>query len=197
MKKIKRPSGAFPSLPSGMDKVLKEHFDRFMALGKLPPELSALPEMKGYSLFSDAEKLKEWRSNFKGISYTDVSSGVILHGAVDNILVKGDKLTVLDYKTRGFPLKEDSGDHYELQMDIYNFLLRENGYKTEDFTYLLFYYPEKVLESGEVLFNTSLMKIKTDPERGEKIFQKAIKVINGEMPDSGEDCEFCKFKSGS
>ena len=120
-----------------------------------------------------------------------------MHGAVDNILVKGDKLTVLDYKTRGFPLKEDSGDHYELQMDIYNFLLRENGYKTEDFTYLLFYYPEKVLESGEVLFNTSLMKIKTDPERGEKIFQKAIKVINGEMPDSGEDCEFCKFKSGS
>ena len=42
-------------MPSGMDKVLKEHFDRFMALGKLPPELSALPEMKGYSLFSDAE----------------------------------------------------------------------------------------------------------------------------------------------
>src|SRR3989344_8415650 len=39
VKKVKRPDGAFPSLPSGMDKVLKEHFDRFMEQGTLPPEL--------------------------------------------------------------------------------------------------------------------------------------------------------------
>lgn len=30
VKKEKRPDTPFPSLPSGMDKVLKEHFDRFM-----------------------------------------------------------------------------------------------------------------------------------------------------------------------
>ncbi len=35
----KRPSGPFPQLPNGMDKVLKEHFDRFMRKGQLPPEL--------------------------------------------------------------------------------------------------------------------------------------------------------------
>ena len=39
VKKIKRPSGAFPSLPSGVDKMLKEHFDRFRDNNDLPLEL--------------------------------------------------------------------------------------------------------------------------------------------------------------
>lgn len=64
-KNIKRPETIFPSLPSGMDKILKDHFDRFMRKGKLPPELRQLNgEVK---LFDNEELLKVWRSNFKGI----------------------------------------------------------------------------------------------------------------------------------
>ncbi len=37
-----RPSGPFPSLPSGVDKLLKGHFDSFRAKGELPPELADL-----------------------------------------------------------------------------------------------------------------------------------------------------------
>ncbi len=124
VKNIKRPSGPFPSLPGGMDKILKVHFDRFMEKGELPPELKENNEVKDCKLFDDKELLDVWRSNFKGISYFDSKSGVLLRGAVDNILVKGKKLIVLDYKTRGYPLKEDTHEHYQTQMDIYNFLLR-------------------------------------------------------------------------
>src|SRR3989344_3531829 len=85
VKGISRPSGAFPSLPSGMDAVLKKHFDRFMEKGELPPELISL---KDYQLFDDKELLKIWRSNFKGLEYLDNKSGILLHGAIDNILVK-------------------------------------------------------------------------------------------------------------
>src|SRR3989344_4511673 len=56
-----------------------------------------------------------------------------LPSGMDKILKKGKKLIVLDYKTRGFPLKEDTHEHYQDQMDIYNFLLRKNGYETEDY----------------------------------------------------------------
>ena len=35
----KRPSGIFPSLPSGMDRILKVHFDKFRDGGRLPPEI--------------------------------------------------------------------------------------------------------------------------------------------------------------
>jgi len=195
LKGIKRPSGPFPSLPSGMDKILKQHFDRFMEKGKLPPELKEQECAKdGCKLFDDKDKLDIWRSNFKGIQYTDKKTGIILRGAVDNILVKGKKLIVLDYKTRGYPLKEDTHEHYQTQMDLYNFLLRKNSYQTEDYTYLLFYYPNKITKTGEVIFDTKLIKIKTNPDDGNKLFQKAIKILKGKIPKSGKGCEFCKYR---
>ncbi len=188
-KKIRRPEGIFPSLPSGMDKILKIHFDSFMEKDQLPPELK---ELKGVKLFKDKELLKEWRSNFKGIPWTD-KKGNLFRGAIDNILTKGNKLIVLDYKTRGYPLKEDTHEHYRDQMDIYNLLLRKNGYATEDYAYLLFYHPEKVNKKGNVIFNTDLIKMKVDVENAEKIFKKAIKTLEGEMPKPGKDCQYCKW----
>ncbi len=184
-----RPASIFPSLPSGMDSILKKHFDRFCEKGLLPPELCDNKECKGCKLFDDAELLKTWRSNFKGISYTD-KQGNILHGAVDNLLVKGKKIIVLDYKTRGFPLKEDTHEYYIPQMEIYNFLLRENGYQTEDYSFLLFYYPKEVLETGEVVFDTHLKKIIIDIKNAENIFNKAIKLLNSDCPK--KTCEWCK-----
>ena len=66
-KNIKRPEGIFPSLPSGMDRILKIHFDSFMEKGKLPPELCNNSECKGLKLFVNKELLDEWRNNRKGI----------------------------------------------------------------------------------------------------------------------------------
>jgi len=185
-----RSQGIFPSLPSGMDKILKEHFNKFMDRGKLPPELCENGHTKDMSLFNDHALLAIWRSNFKGIKYQD-KDGNILRGAVDNILVKGKKLIVLDYKTRGFPLKEDTHKYYQDQMDIYNFLLRENGYETEDYTYLLFYHPRHVEEDGHVCFNTDLVKIKVDIKNAENILKRAVEVLEGGMPVPSEDCGFC------
>ncbi len=59
-------------------------------------------------------------------------------------------------------------------MDIYNFLLRKNGYDTKDYTYLLFYYPKEVSDSGELIFNTKLIKIKTNAKKGGSIFKKLL-----------------------
>ena len=187
---IKHPDTVFPSLPSGMDKILKEHFDKFMKRGELPPELQQLNgEVK---LFDDEELLKVWRSNFKGIPWND-KKGNLIHGAIDNLLQKKNKLIVLDYKTRGYPLKEDTHEHYQDQMDIYNFLLRKNGYETEDYTYLLFYHPHQVEENGHVCFNTDLVKIKVNINNAEKIFKKAIKVLESDMPKPNESCGYCKW----
>lgn len=184
---VKRPDSIFPSLPSGMDRVLKAHFDSFRDKGELPPELSKL---KGYALFDDPALLEVWRNNRKGITWTD-SKGNVLRGAVDNLLKKGDKLVVLDYKTRGFPLKEDTAAHYQDQLNIYNFLLQKNGYKTEDYAYLLFYHPSRVLASGEVVFHTDLVKMEVDVDNAEKLFRKGLKALEGSIPDASKECGFC------
>ena len=189
-KKINRPAGIFPSLPSGMDKILKVHFDKFMKKGELPPELQKFNGK--LKLFDDEELLNVWRNNFRGIQWID-KKGNLFRGAVDNILVKGKKLIVLDYKTRGYPLKEDTHEHYQDQMDIYNFLLRKNDYQTEDYTYLLFYHPNKVHENGDVDFHADLVKIKVNIDNAKKIFKKAVDVLEGKLPKASEECEYCKW----
>ena len=187
----KRPAAIFPSLPSGMDAILKKYFDKFAAKGELPPVLKEDEECRKYRLFDNFELLKTWRNNLKGIVWHD-EKGNILHGAVDNILVNGKKLVVLDYKTRGFPLKEDTHEHYQNQMNIYNFLLRKNGYETEDHSYLLFYYPKEIMESGEVVFDTKLIKMKTDIESAEALWKKALRLLESKCPK--DTCEWCVGK---
>ncbi|MBU2614041.1 MAG: PD-(D/E)XK nuclease family protein, partial [Elusimicrobia bacterium] len=110
----------------------------------------------------------------------------------DNILVnqKNKKLIVLDYKTRGYPCKEDTHESYQNQLDIYNFLLRKNGYETEDYAYLLFYVPKHVLATGEVIFDTSLKKMKVNVRNAEGLFMKALRLLNGECP--GDACGWCE-----
>ncbi len=185
----KRPSGIFPSLPSGMDKILKVHFNKFRDKGELPPELCNNEDCLNLKLFDDKEKLKTWQNNLRGISWED-KEGNILHGAVDNILVHGKKLIVLDYKTRGYDLKEDTHEHYQNQLDFYNFLLRKNGFNTEDFAFLLFYIPKEVMPTGEVIFDTTLKKMVISVTNAEEIFERALKLLKGECPERG--CQWCE-----
>lgn len=184
----KRPEGVVSSLMNGMDRVLKAHFDSFRDKGELPPEIRDEEYTKGLKLFDNKELLKLWRNNLKGISWQD-SNGNVLHGAVDNILTNGKKLIVLDYKTRGFKLKENTHERYQNQLDIYDFLLQKNGYETEGYGFLLFYIPSHVLPTGEVIFETKLIKMKTNPKNAEASFIKAIKLLNSECPEKG--CEWC------
>ncbi|MEW6036330.1 MAG: PD-(D/E)XK nuclease family protein [Candidatus Micrarchaeota archaeon] len=189
-KKVKRPEGIFPSLPSGMDKILKEHFDRFRAAGKLPPELSKLDGQ--VKLFDDMKLLSDWRNNFKGIQWKD-SEGNLFRGAVDEILQKGSRLIILDFKTRGFERDESTLGYYQDQLDIYNLLFRKNGYKTEEYSYLLFYMPDKVDEKGEVLFNRELVQMRIDVGNAERIFKESLAVLAGEMPEPDAECEYCRW----
>jgi len=186
----KRPSGIFPTLPSGMDRVLKNHFDSFMEKGILPPELSENADSNDFKLFDNVKLLKIWRNNFKGIAWTD-GNGNNLHGAVDNIMVNGKKLIVLDYKTRGYPLKENTASMNQNQLDIYNFLLRKKDYETEDFAFLLYYIPEEVMETGEVIFDTTLVKMNVNVENAERLFNDAITLLNDNCPEKA--CEWCEL----
>ena len=191
-KRISRPAGPFPSLPSGIDKIIKARFDDYRARGELPPELKK--EGVDAELFPDRALLDSWRNNRQGIRYFDEASGATLMGAVDEMLRKDGKLIVLDFKTRGFAPKEDTAHYYQDQLDIYNFLLRKNGHQTEDYSYLLFYVPEKINGGGDFIFDTTLVKMPVDVAHAEEIFRKALGVLNGGMPESGAECAFCKWK---
>jgi len=172
-----------------MDKILKEHFDKHRKNQTIPKEIQSI----NLNLFNDEETLKIYRNQFKGIQYKD-TSGNILAGAIDDLLEKNKEITIIDFKTRGFALKENTSKSYQDQLNVYAFLLEKNKHKVSSTAYLLFFYPDKVLENGDIMFHHELIKMAVHPKAGEKLFQDAITLLNGPEPEPSETCKFCTWK---
>ena len=46
------------------------------------------------------------------------------------------------------------------------------------------------MATGEVIFDTTLVKMKVDVKKAEKVWKKAIKLLNGNCPK--KTCEWCE-----
>lgn len=188
---LKRPSGPFPSLPGGFDLLFKRYFDGFRRKGELPPELAGIVEAK---LFDEMDKLDVWRNNWKGIRAEFPELKLLLKGAIDDLLVnKKGEFVPLDFKTRGYPTKEDTAAHYQTQLDLYALLFEKNGYTVADYGYLLFFWPQTYAEKSAD-FETELVKVDISPERGMATLQEVVKIVGGQQPPAHSNCEFCKFR---
>lgn len=191
---IKRPRGLFPSLPDGMDNIFKEYFDKYRALGKLPPEIEKEIDAK---LFDNMEKLSVWREidfGRGGLRAEFPEYGITLSGAIDDLLIAPDgKYVPLDFKTRGYPTKEDTHEHYQSQLDLYTLLFEKNNLPPAEFGYLLFFWP-KVYENGKTNFGTELVEMKVSPQNGREILKKVQEIIKGSKPKAHENCEYCLYR---
>lgn len=173
-----------------MDRIIKDYFDSYRSGGLLPPELH-IPEFDGIHLFEDQAQLDLWRNWKTGPSYKD-KDGSVLFGALDDLLLKGQKHIPFDYKTKGSPASEESAvRYYQNQLDCYSLMLQASGRETTDYGYLLFYSPEKLGTHGQVVFQVQPIKIQTSAERAKKVFQDAVTLLNGPMPEPSAACEYC------
>ncbi|MBI4127588.1 MAG: PD-(D/E)XK nuclease family protein [Parcubacteria group bacterium] len=188
---IKRPQGIFPSLPSGMDGVLKTYFDGYRSKKKLPPEVDG--KVDGV-LFTDRAKLDGWRNNFKGIQAKVPEFDMLIKGAIDELLVDSEgRFIPFDFKTRGFPTKEDTHEHYQFQLDLYAFLFDKNGFPVADHGYLLFFWPEDYRE-GVARFTTDLIKLKISPAQGYEVLTRVHAILSGPKPSAHEECQYCAYR---
>lgn len=184
---VHRPRGIFPSLPGGMDLVIKDYFDGFR--GGLPPELEG--KIDG-ELFEDVVLLNKWRNWRTGMEYHDKELDATLFGALDDCLKIGDAYGPLDYKTKGSaPVDGDSERYYQTQLDVYALLLRENGFAPADHGFLVYYYPKKVGENGVVTFEVQPVRLAVDADRAHRVFAAAVKTLRGPMPKRHTNCEYC------
>lgn len=183
----KRPRGAFPSLPGGMDLVIKEYFDRYR--GKLPPEIKG--KVRGV-LFPDLPTLSRWRHWKTSLKVSNQNWSI--YGAFDDILVDGEAYIPLDFKTRASQALENTSQFYQHQLDIYTLLLEKNGYKTDGTAYLVYYFPLKASEGGIFKFEVSPEEIKTSVEDAEKLIEEAVKTLKGPIPKRHEGCEYCAWE---
>lgn len=191
---IRRPRGIFPSLPSGMDGVLKKYFDEYRMRGELPPEIDGKVEGR---LFDDIKWLNAWREidfGRGGMRVEIPEYGMLLAGAIDDLLVSPDgKYVPFDFKTRGYPLKEDTHEHYRHQLDLYTLLFQKNNLPPADYGYLLFFWPESY-SLGATNFKTELVKLDVSPSRGMSILKKAHEIIKSLMPERHGACEYCAYR---
>ncbi len=188
---IKRPRGIFPSLPGGMDSVIKTYFDTYRIKDAMPSEVKG--KLPG-KLFSNMNKLERWRSWLQTeLSYEDKTINAALSGALDDCLDDGGFYIPLDYKTRGSELVEDPRKYYQTQLDCYCLILDASGFKTKGLAYLLYYWPLEVFEEGMMRFKVEPIRIETNINSAKKIFRDAVACVKGEMPQASAHCEYCSF----
>lgn len=189
---LRRPQGPFPSLPGGMDAIIKTAFDAYRKRGELPPELRG--QVRG-TLFADQQQLNRWRDPLRGdLRFSDRDRDIEVVGGIDELVEEPDgRFTPVDFKTRGWVIKDDSHRHYEHQLDLYAWLFERLGKKTSGQGVLLFFSPVTYEGEGRVQFRIEPVAMKTDPKRADTLLARAATILGQDEPTQHADCVFCHY----
>ena len=147
------------------------------------------------------ENLDKWRENFTGIQYHDESSNLLLHGAVDDIWkLENGELIVVDYKATS---KNDKVNinapwqrGYKRQIEFYQWLLRQNGFKVSNTGYFVYCNGRRDLDTfnGRVEFDVDLLPYDGSDDWVENTIEKIVTCLNQDnIPEANENCEQCKY----
>lgn len=199
---VGQPPGYPFSLNSAVDALLKKEFDIHRTAG------SAHPLMKSYGI--DAvpyvhDKMDEWRSNFKGMQYLHEPTNLLITGAVDDIWVApSGELIIVDYKATSkdaeVTLDADWQIGYKRQMEIYQWLFRQNGFKVSDTGYFVYCNgrADKEAFDGKLEFDVKIIPYTGKTDWIEDIIFEIKKCLDaGEIPESDPDCDYCSYREAA
>lgn len=198
-----RPPGFPFALNSAVDRLLKLEFDAHRANGTQHP---LLEEYGVDAKPVPHEKLDEWRENFVGVRYLHKPTNLMVFGAIDDLWInsKGDYI-VVDYKSTSkgekiTALDQDWHDGYKRQMEVYQWLLRQNGYKVSDTGYFVYCngITDKKAFDARLEFDITLIAYKGNDNWVEKAIKNAHKCLQGDkIPATGEDCDYCAYREAA
>lgn len=201
--KIKRPDSPPFRINQAIDELLKKEFDVYRKKAEPHPlmldnQINAIPYMH--------EKLDEWRHNFTGVTYLHEPTNLHIFGAVDDIWVnEDDELIIVDYKAtakdKEVSLDADWQISYKRQMEVYQWLLRQNGFKVSDTGYFVYVNGRLDLDgfNGRVEFRTKVIPYTGNDSWVEPKIVDMKRCMDSEvMPDVGDnimggDCQYCTY----
>jgi hypothetical protein len=196
---IKRPPGYPFNLNSAVDALLKKEFD-IHRVGK-----TAHPLMKEYGIDAvpfQHPDMDRWRENFKGIDHTHTPTGFVVSGAVDDVWVNPEgKLLVADYKSTSkdeeVTLDAPWQDGYKRQMEVYQWLLRQNGFPVSDTGYFVYANGRKDKEAfdAKLEFDISVIPYTGSDAWIEDALQDAKRTLESEeIPPADSECDYCLYR---
>lgn len=188
------------TLNSAVDKLLKKEFDLLRKSGRQHP----LMEKYGVdALPAKNDQLEEWRNNFVGVQVLDKPTNLLIFGAIDDLWENAkSEYMVVDYKSTSKneeieALDKSWQDSYKRQMDIYQWLLRGNGYKVSNTGYFLYCNGKADAEKfdGKLEFILTLIPYEGDDSWISGTIKDINKCLNSDVvPESGKDCDFCAYR---
>jgi hypothetical protein len=201
--KITRPSSPPFNINKTIDELFKKEFDTHRAAGT-PHPIMAANKLVGVVPFQHKD-LDTWRYNFTGVVALHQPTNLHVFGAIDDVWVNADgELIVVDYKatSKDRDVSIDSGWQisYKRQVEVYQWLLRQNGFQVSDTAY--FVYTNARLDvdgfSDTLQFKTKLIPYAGNAEWVEPTLKAMKTCMDGDMPPVGDSimggvCEHCDY----
>ena len=196
---ISQPPGLPFNLNSAVDTLLKKEFDSYRERG-LPHPLMVENNIEAIPF--QHEQLNDWRNNRRGVTCLHESTQFNVMGSVDDLWINKDgEIIVVDYKATSkkdeVTIDADWQGSYKRQMEIYQWLLRRNGFKVSDIGYFVYCNGKKDVEgfNGRLEFDISVIPYKGSDDWIEpKLHEIHACLLSEEVPESSLACDLCKYR---
>lgn len=196
---VGRPPGFPFSLNAAVDALLKQEFDAHRANGTKHPLL----EKYGVDARPvPHEDLNKWRHTFTGIQFLHKPTNFLVFGAIDDLWqnTKGQYI-VVDYKATAkaeevTELNKEWQDSYKRQMEVYQWLLRSNGYEVSNTGY--FVYCNGIADAEafdqKLEFRVNLISYEGDDSWIEKTILDIHECLKADViPEANPECDYCNY----
>ncbi len=200
---VGRPPGFPFALNSAVDALLKKEFDIHRAK-KRPHPLMHAYGLKDVIPFSH-EDIDLWRSNFKGIRYIYKPANLLVTGAIDDVWVdaKGE-LMIVDYKSTSkeekVSLDKEWQIGYKRQMEIYQWLFRQSGFKVSKTGYFVYCNGKTDREAfdAKLDFDIDLIAYTGDDSWIPATLADIRKCLDNEKaPAPAKECDYCAYRKSA
>lgn len=197
---IGRVSGPAFTLNSAVDHLLKKEFD----IHRVEKTRHPLLEQYGVDAKPVAHPdLDIWRENFTGIQYIHPATNLLIYGAIDDLWINpAGEYIVVDYKATSKAGHINSLDDsswqlgYKRQMSIYQWLLRQNGYKVSNTGYFVYCNGQKDRKAfdGKLEFEVTVFPYDGDDSWVEQCVCDAHACLNlTTPPPAAPECPHCEY----
>lgn len=196
---VGRPSSFPLTLNNAVDELMKKEFDAYRMTK------SAHPIMDAHGINAvpfDDPRMEEWRDAFKrGISFHDTENNFILRGGVDDVWVNpAGELIIVDYKATSSKNEVTLDDAwkitYKRQMEIYQWLFRQNGFTVSDTGYFVYVnaLTDKQALDGKLEFESIVIPYAGSTNWIPEVISNIKKcLMSNEIPPQTKDCDYCSY----
>ena len=179
-KSIRRPRGPFSTIPSKMDSIIKNYFEKYRMLNELPPILNG--QLKG-RLARDMPRTLQ--CNYSG--------DVTLMGRPDDFIeLDNHVIDPIDHKTASRAPTE-AHPSYQRQMGVYSLIMKEMGFKTTRKGYLIYFHPDDCDLHQGMIMHCTVLELNANANQIKKLIDQAVDILDGPLPESGENCPYCMY----